>query len=364
VTPLGIGIVGTGNVAGRYARDILAQPEILLVAATDLDTDRATAFGAEHGCRVHASLHELLADDEVDIVVNLTVHDAHYEVTRSALEAGRQVYSEKPLALRSIDAADLVELAAARDRRLGCSPATFLGEAQQTAASIVRAGRLGTVRAIYADVSWGRIEEWHPAPAPFYDVGALVDVGVYPLTLATTMLGPARSVRASGWELKPERRALDGTAFRIGSPDFIVATVELANGAVLRLTSSFYVGHPAAGRGTMEFHGDEASLAIGSFQEFDASVEFGPSGGAYEPVEPVRPAFRGTAWARGVAEMAAAIDAGRPHRASAELAAHIVDIIEAARVSMADDGRAVEISSTFAQPDLMPWAVAASASPQ
>ena len=363
MTPLGIGIVGTGNIAGRYARDILAQPEIRLVAATDLDADRAAAFGAEHGCRVHASLDELLADDEIDIIVNLTVHHAHYEVTRSALEAGRHVYSEKPLALRSVDAADLVELAAARDRRLGCSPATFLGEAQQTAAAFIRAGRLGTVRAIYADVSWGRIEAWHPAPAPFYDVGPLADVGVYPLTLATTMLGPTRSVRAAGWDLMPKRQALDGTSFRIGSPDFIVATVELATGTVLRLTSSFYVGRPAAGRGTMEFHGDEASLAIGSFQEFDASVEFGRFGDDYAPVELVRPPFRGTAWARGVAEMAASIDAGRPHRASAELAAHLVDIIDAASVSMADDGRAVEVTSTFAQPDLMPWAEAPAASP-
>jgi predicted dehydrogenase len=356
VTPHGIGIVGTGNIAGGYARDILAHPEIRLVAATDLEAERAAAFGAEHGCRVHASLDELLADDEVDIVVNLTVHHAHYEVTRRALEAGRHVYSEKPLALRSIDAADLVELAAARERRLGCSPATFLGEAQQTAAALIRAGRLGPVRAIYADVSWGRIEAWHPAPAPFYDVGPLVDVGVYPLTLATTILGPARSVRASGWELKAERRALDGSSFRIGSPDFIVAMVELAGGPVVRLTSSFYVGRPAAGRGTMEFHGDDASLAIGSFQEFDASVDVGSFGGAYEPVALVRPPFRGTAWARGVADLAASIDAGRPHRASAELAAHIVDIIDAARASIAEDGRAVEVSSTFAQPDLMPWA--------
>ena len=364
MTPLGIGIVGTGNIAGGYARDIVTHPEIRLVAATDLDAERATAFGAEHGCRVHGSVADLLGDAEIDIVVNLTVHHAHHEVTKLALDAGRHVYSEKPLALRPDEAAELVALAAARGLRLGCSPATFLGEAQQTAAAIIRSGRLGAVRAIYADVSWGRIEAWHPAPAPFYDVGPLVDVGVYPLTLATTILGPARSVTASGWDLKPERQALDGTSFRIGSPDFIVATVELANGAVLRLTSSFYVGRPAAGRGTMEFHGDEGSLAIGSFQEFDASVEVGPFGGEYEPVELVRPPFRGTAWARGVADMAASIDAGRPHRASAELAAHIVDIIDAARASMAEDGRAVKVASTFAQPDLMPWTEAGSVSPR
>src|SRR6478736_5174689 len=108
--------------------------------------------------------------------------------TPRALEAGRHVYSEKPLALHPIEARTLVELARSRGLRLGCSPSTFLGEAQQTATALVRSGRLGTVRAIYAEVDWGRIETWHPAPAPFYDVGALFDVGVYPLTLATTMI--------------------------------------------------------------------------------------------------------------------------------------------------------------------------------
>jgi len=356
MTPLGIGIVGTGNIAGGYARDAVTHPEIRLVAATDLDPGRAVAFAETHSCRAHASLDDLLADDEIDIVVNLTVHQAHHEVTKRALEAGRHVYSEKPLALSGSEARELVELAAARGLRLGCSPSTFLGEAQQTAAAWIRSGRLGTVRAIYADVNWGRIETWHPSPAPFFEVGVLVDVGVYPLTLVTTMVGPARSVRAWGWDLKPDRMTIDGTPFRIGSPDLIVAAIELEGGAVVRLTASFYVGRPAKQHGSLEFHGDDASLALGSFQDFDATVEVGAYGKSYEPVAHVRPAFRGTAWARGVAEMADAIAEGRPHRASAEQAAHVVDILDAAAVSMADGGRRIEISSTFEAPPLMPWA--------
>jgi len=357
MTPLGIGIVGTGNIAGGYARDAMTHPEIRLVAATDLAPDRAIAFAAEHGCRAVASVDDLLEDEDVDIVVNLTVHHAHHEVTKRALEAGRDVYSEKPLALTAREAHELVDLAAARGRRLGCSPSTFLGEAQQTAAALIRAGALGTVRAVYAEVDWGRIETWHPAPVPFFDVGVLVDVGVYPLTLVTTMLGPARSVRAWGWDLLPDRTTVDGTPFRIGSPDLIVAAVELEGGAVVRLTASFYVGRPATRRGGLEFHGDDASLALGSFQDFDASVEVGPYGGVYEPIPLVRPGYRGTAWARGVAEMATAIAEGRPHRASGEQAAHVVDILEGAATSMADAGRRVEITSTFAPPPLLPWAL-------
>jgi predicted dehydrogenase len=356
MTTLGLGIVGTGNIAGGYARDALTHPEIRLVAATDLDPSRAAEFAAVHDIRAHATLDELLSDDAVDIVINLTVHQAHYEVTKRALEAGKHVYSEKPLALRGSEARELVELAAARGLRLGCSPSTFLGEAQQTATALIRSGRLGTVRAIYAEVNWGRIETWHPAPAPFFEVGVLVDVGVYPLTLVTTILGPARSVRAWGWELKPERVTVDGTPFRIGSPDLIVAAIELEGGAILRLTASFYVGRPARLTGGLEFHGDDASLAIGSFQDFDATVEVGPYDGVYEPVELVRPGFRGTAWARGVAEMADAIATGRPHRATAEQAAHVVDILEAAATSMREGGRRVPIESSVVPPPLLPWA--------
>ncbi len=356
MTPLGFGIIGTGNIAGGYARDALTHPAIRLVAAADLDPRRATAFGETYGCRAHASLDDLLADPAVDIVVNLTVHHAHYDVTKRALLAGRHVYSEKPLALRSSEARELVDLAAERGLRLGCSPSTFLGEAQQTAAAWIASGRLGTVRAVYAEVNWGRIETWHPAPAPFFDVGVLVDVGVYPLTLVTAMLGRARSVRAWGWELEPDRMTVDGTPFRIGSPDLVVAAIELDGGVVVRLTSSFYVGRPAKLTGSLEFHGDDASMALGSFQDFDATVEVGTYGEEYEPVDLVRPGYRGTAWARGVAEMAEAIAEDRPHRASAEQAAHVVEILEAAARSMADRGRPIEISSRFRAPPLMPWA--------
>ena len=212
-------------------------------------------------------------------------------VTKRALEAGRHVYSEKPMALRPDQARELIDVATRHGVRLACAPATFLGEAQQTAAAWIREGRLGTIRAVYADVSHGRIETWHPAPQPFFDVGVLVDVAVYPLTLVTTMVGPARAVRAWGWDLLADRTTVDGTPFRIGSPDLIVAALELDGGAVLRLTSSFYVGRPAKFRGGLEFHGDDASFALGNFQEFNASVEVGPYDGDYAPVPYVREPF-------------------------------------------------------------------------
>ena len=240
--------------------------------------------------------------------------------------------------------------------RLACSPATFLGEAQQTIGAIIRGGELGTVRAVYADVNWGRIESWHPAPIPFYDVGVLVDVGVYPLTIATAFLGPAVAIEARGWELLPERVTTGGERYRIGSPDLIVAMVELSGGAVVRLTGSFYVGRPSGPQGFMEFHGDAASLSLSSFQDFHATVQQGPVGGTYEPVALVREPYAGIAWGRGVADLARAIAADRPQRVTGEHAAHVVDILSAARQSMRERRR-VEIESTFDPPALLDWAV-------
>jgi predicted dehydrogenase len=354
--PLGLGIVGTGNIAGSYAADSRTHPGIELVVATDIDRVRAGAFASEHGIRVAGTLDDLLADPAVDIVVNLTIHHAHYEVTKRALEAGKHVYTEKPMALTRVEADELVALAEARSVRLGCSPSTFLGEAQQTAAAIIRTGRLGAVRAVFAEVNWGRIETWHPAPIPFYDVGVAVDVGVYPLSLVTAILGPARTVRAWGWDLKPERMTLDGGSFRIGSPDLAVAAVELVSGAVLRLTTSFYVGRPTKQTGSLEFHGDEGSLFLGSFQDFDAAVEVAAFGETFEPVPLVRPPFAGTAWARGVAEMAGAIREDRGPRASPKHARHVVEILDGIAASRTAGGTTVKITSTFDPPRLMEWA--------
>jgi predicted dehydrogenase len=353
--PIGIGIVGCGNIAGPYARSLAAQDEVRLVAATDVDPAHAAAFAAEHGCRAHDSLDAMLADPDVQLIINLTVHHAHYAVTKRALEAGKHVYSEKPMALDAAEARRLVELAGRQGVRLACAPSTFLGEAQQTAGALIRRGDLGTVRAIYADVNWGRIETWHPAPIPFYDVGVLVDVGVYPLTIATAFFGPAVAIEARGWDLLPERVTTSGERYRIGSPDLILAAVELAGGVVIRLTGSFYVGRPIHEPGRLEFHGDAGSLALGSFQDFDAAVEFGPVGGAFIPVPYLREPYRGIAWGRGVVDLARAIVEGTPQRITGEHAAHVVDILSAARESMRERRR-IEINSTFTPPPLMDWA--------
>ncbi len=354
-SPLRVAIAGCGNIAGPYAKTLVPYSDsIELVGVTDILPDRAQAFAARHGCRAYDSLDQVLADESIDLIINLSIHHAHPEVITKCLNAGKHVYSEKPLALGYGDAKVLVELAEERGLRLACAPITYMGEAQQTVWKVIREGQLGEVRVVYAEVNWGRIESWHPNPGPFYDVGALYDVGVYPLTLVTTFFGPARRVTAFGKVLHPDRVTKEGLEFHIDTPDWAVAAIELANGTVVRLTTNFYVGHHGKQKG-LEFHGDLASLYISSFQDFNASVEIAEFGGEYRSVPYVREPYPGIEWCRAVVEMAEAIGEGRPQRASGGQAAHVVEILDAAQRSW-EEGRPVDVYSSFAALTPMDWA--------
>jgi predicted dehydrogenase len=229
-----------------------------------------------------------------------------------------------------------------------------MGEAQQTAWKLIRDGKPGNVRVAYAEVNWGRIESWHPAPQSFYEVGALFDVGVYPLTLLTSMFGPVTQVQSYSALLDPERVALDGTKFEVKTPDFMVSMLDFASGVVARLSTNFYVGHHTRQTG-IEFHGDRGSVYLGSWLYFDGKVDFAENGGQYAPVPLLRDPYPGIPWGRGVADMAQALLEDRPHRFTGKQAAHIVEILDTAMLS-AKTKTPVSLTSTFVQPTPMAWA--------
>jgi predicted dehydrogenase len=350
-----IAIIGCGNIADAYAQTLKPHYHIKLLGATDIDLSRAERYVEKYGGKVYASLDDLLADPEVELVVNLTIHHAHASVITQCLNAGKHAYSEKPLALNSREAQALVRLAQEKHLRLSCAPITILGEAQQTAWKAIRDGRAGTVRLAYAEVNWGRIESWHPAPGPFYEVGALFDVGVYPLTILTTIFGPARRVTGFGKVLFPDRETKEGQAFHIETPDFVTAAIEFANSSVARLTTNFYVGHHSQQKG-IEFHGDRGSIFLSDWQSFNGDVLFAEFGKAYQPLPYVKEPYRGTEWSRGVLDAAEALETGRPPRITGAQAAHVVDILDAIQTSFRA-GHPVEITTEFAQPAPMDWAM-------
>lgn len=350
-----VALVGCGNIADRYAQAITAAPRLTLAGATDLEPERAERLVEAHGGgRVFATLDELLADPSIDTVVNLTVANAHAAVSRAALEAGKHVHSEKPLALTYADARALVELAERQRVRLSAAPTTLLGEAQQTAWKLVRDGALGRVRVAYAEANWGLLESWHPDPRGLYEVGPLADVGVYPLMILTALFGPVRRVQAYATTLVADRMRKDGSPFRIDAPDWSAVTAELADGVVARLTASFYVP-PSKQRG-LELHGDGGSLYMPTWAEFDSRLEVQPRGGDYAVVGPVREPYPGIDWSRALTDLAEAIDEDRPHRSTGEHAAHVVEVLDAARLSVERGGSAVDVRSDFRRPEPFGWA--------
>jgi predicted dehydrogenase len=352
---INLGLVGCGNIAGPYADDFRGYDHLRLKGVTDINLERARDLGDKHQCPVYPSLEALLDDPAIDLIVNLTVPRAHYAIIQQCLNAGKHVYSEKPLALISTEAQALVALAKQKNLRLGCSPFTAMGEAQQTAWKIVRSGQLGNVRVVYADVNWGRIETWHPAPESFYEVGVLWDVGVYPLTLLTTMFGPARRVWAQGKVILSDRMTKDGQPFHLTTPDFVVAMIELAGGPLIRLTANFYVSNASTRQTGIELHGDKRSLSLASWVTSNSTVEIADFGSDFQTVPLVKAPPDNFRWGRGVAEMAEAMLTGRPHRTAGEQAAHIVEILEATDRSMRTQA-AVDIASMFWSPAPMPWA--------
>jgi predicted dehydrogenase len=348
-----VAIVGAGVIAQRYAERIAEVDGLTLVAVTDVVRERADALAAKHGAAAYASLDELLAAPDVETVINLTIPTKHVAVTRAALEAGKHVHTEKPVALRAEEAHALAGLARERGVRLSCAPATLLGTAQQTAWKLIRDGGLGEVKVVYAEANWGLIESWHPEPESLYASGPLVDVGIYPLTIVTAMFGAVRRVTAYAMTVQPVRTRKDGRTFELETPDFWVAACEHESGVLTRLTATFWV-KPSRQRG-LELHGTNASLWMPTWGESNSRLLRTENGEDYEDVPLLQPAYDGIDWSLALRDLAEAIREGRPHRMSAEHAAHVVDVLNGADGSRRNGG-SVAISSSFEPPPPLDWA--------
>jgi len=353
--PVGIAFIGCGNIAGPYAESVLTHPDKLrLVGVYDLIAERARSFALKCKCMAFGSMEELLTSRDVELVVNLTIHTAHAEVTRHALEAGKHVHSEKPLAIRRNDGNALVELATKRDILLGCSPFVILGEAQQTLWKAVRDGMAGQVLCVSADMMHDRIESWHPNPAPFYAPGAgpMLDVGCYPLNVLTSIIGPVRAVRGSAKITIPNRIVGSGPdkgkTFAVTTPDHVNGLLEFENGAFGRLSTSFVVGQ-SIHKG-IEITGMLGTLRIDSPVDFDARVSFCPVGeNEWKDLPPVAQPFRGVEWSRGVLDIADAIRNDRRPRCAGQQANHILDICLGI-LEASERGRDVSMTTTFELP--------------
>jgi predicted dehydrogenase len=350
--PVRVAFVGCGNISGPYADTMKNHSDRLeIVGAYDLDADAGGAFVGKYGGRLYASLEELVADDAVEVALNLTIHLAHGEVTQALLAGGKHVHSEKPLAPTREDGRACVELAAEKGLLLSCSPFVILGEAQQTLWSAVRDGVVGDVREVYAEMNHGRIETWHPAPAPFYGEGAgpLLDVGCYPLSVLTQIFGSVAAVRAMGGVRMPERTIGSGPrageAFTATNPDHTVVLMEFTSGIHGRLTTSFFAVKSA--QAGIEIHGTDGSLWMSAAPAFNASLKLCKGGEReWADVSLLGEPYPGVEWARGLLDVASALRDGAPLACPGTAAYHVLDLCLSA-LEAAETGGTIAVQSTF-----------------
>ena len=356
---LNVGIIGVGNIAPQYIQGCAPFDIIDLIACADILPDRAGAFAAEHGL-VACSVDDLLARDDIDIVINLTIPAAHVEVSLQIIEAGKHVYSEKPLALNRDDGSSIIRAAADRGLRIGCAPDTFLGGGGQTARKVIDDGVIGRPVAATAFFLSHGPESWHPNAGFFYleGGGPLFDMGPYFLTALVNLMGPVARVAGAARKSFDQRIAtseqLMGQRLPVEVNTHIAGTLEFESGAIATIITSFDIwGHHLP---WIEIHGTEGSLSVPDPNRFDGMVR-AVRGGTHTwedmPLTHTINIGRGV----GVADMAYATQSGRPHRASGNLAFHVLDIMQALEES-SQQSRHIEIASTVELPSALPAGLA------
>jgi predicted dehydrogenase len=342
-----VGVVGCGIVAHRYVEDSAAFHTFDVVACADLDGTSANAFAQMHGLQPE-SVDELLSDPAIDVVLNLTPPNAHAAVSSAALEAGKHVYTEKPLATSLADGTALLAAAERRGARVGCAPDTFLGSAYQAGREVLARGDIGVPLGATGTMLLGGPDPWHPNADDFFRPGSgpMLDIGPYYLAAIVALLAPIAEAVAFTSTLTPTRtlgvgpRA--GEEFTVDVPTHVVSALRLESDALVTLTVSFEAR--AQYVSGLVVHGSEGSLELPDANAFGGDVRMRHGKGDWSPVPY---ASRGAQETRGIGldEMLTADRDGRPHQASGALGLHVLDAAMAI-LSSAAERRTVPVSST------------------
>jgi predicted dehydrogenase len=360
---LGIGIIGCGNISTSYLRLAPLFKGLEVRAVADLNMEAATARAAEFNTRAQG-VDDLLANPDLDIIINLTIPEAHFPITKRILQAGKHAYSEKPLVLTLEQGVELRDLAKAKGLSVGCAPDTFLGGAHQQARAIVDSGEIGTITTGNAAIQGHGPESWHPSPDFFYQPGAgpIMDMGPYYFANLINLLGPVRRVGALTSSAEAKRpigsgpRA--GELIDVNTPSNIQALLEFHSGATISFSASWDVWHHK--RNHFELYGTKGTLYVPDPNFFGGTVEVAKPGGEAEAVAPwdhpflvVNQNHNGRELANyrtaGLADMAVAHLTGREHRCSLERTLHGVDVMTSILKS-GETGQFVTLTTTCTRP--------------
>ncbi len=355
-----VGIVGCGNISKIYFENLCKVfSDVEVVACADLVEERAREKAAAYPGVRAVSLDEMLRDPAIEIIVNLTTPRGHMPVSLQAVEAGKSVYCEKPITLTREEAAKLLATARAKGVRVGNAPDTFMGAGIQTCRKLIDDGWIGEPVAAVAFMTCHGHESWHPDPEFYYQAGGgpMFDMGPYYLTALVNLIGPIARVSGSARISFPERVITSANKFgariKVEVPTHVAGTLEFVNGAVGTIITSFDVW--GANLPRIEIYGSEGSLSVPDPNGFGGEVKVRRAGAKEFSAVPLTHAYAENARGIGVADMAAAQRAGRPHRAGGELAAHVLDAMHAFHES-SDRGVHIALKTSCERPAPMPMA--------
>jgi predicted dehydrogenase len=365
LAPMRVGLVGCGNISDIYLQNARRFRDIVFTACADINAEAAKRQAERYA--IHGrSVNDLLKSDDVDIVLNLTIPEAHAQVSLQAIDAGKHVYSEKPLATAVAEGVALVAAAQARELRLGAAPDTVLGAGVQEARALIDAGSIGKPLTGLAAVMSHGMEHWHPNPGFFFRVGAgpVFDMGPYYLSALVTLLGPVASVQAMGQIGFDERivttpgSQLHGQSIKVETLTNVHALLDFASGAHVTFMASWDVWKH--GVPPIELHGEKASLRLPDPNWFGGDLLIAWQNEEWRTLHTDEKTFGVKNWPKaepkfandrglGLADMARAIVDSRPHRASGAIALHVLAVM-AGILEAANGGRRVAIAPACERP--------------
>ena len=348
-------MIGCGAISAQYLDTFSRLDSVQLVAVADLDTARAATVAQEQGVRA-LSVDELLADADVDLVLNLTIPAAHADIALKAIAHGKSVYGEKPLAATRTEAKTVLDAAEAAGVTVGCAPDTVLGTGIQTARQAIDDGVIGTPIAATATMVTPGHERWHPNPDFYYQPGGgpLLDMGPYYVTALVTLLGPVSSTIGAASHSRESRTigsgARAGESVPVDIDTHVTGVLVHATGALSTLVMSFDA--VATHASNIEIHGDKGSLSVPDPNRFAGDVQSFPLGADGWSTLPISAGYENSGRGFGIADLATT-GPGQTPRASGELAYHVLDVMESLLES-AHTGRAVDVRSSCTRPPAVP----------
>ncbi len=354
---VGVGLIGCGVISSIYLENAKHFAEYDIVAVADLDRSRAGAQAEKYGVPRVCTVDELLADPAVEIVLNLTIPKAHFDIGMATLKAGKHLYSEKPFTIEPEDAAKLLAVAAENGLRVGSAPDTFLGGGLQTCRQLIDDGAIGQPVAATAFMFSHGPESWHANPLFFYEYGGgpLLDMGPYYVTALVSLLGQVRRVTGSARASFPERtigsEPLKGQKIQVDVPTHVAGILDFESGAVATLMTTFDVWTDEKSR--FEIYGSDGSLKVPDPNRFGGPIHLHQSGDKeWREIELTHGSAENSR-GLGLADMAAAARDGRPHRANGQMAAHVLEVMHGL-LKASETGAHVAIEASCERPAPLP----------